>query len=66
MPFVTTQMNLEITIQSEVNQRQIPCITYMWNRKRIDANEVIYKSETDSQTQKINLWLPKWKGGEEG
>ena len=23
----------------------------------------IYKMETDSQTQKTNLWLPKGKGG---
>ena len=24
-----------------------------------DTNELIYKTEVDSQTQKINLWLPK-------
>ena len=28
-----------------------------------DANELIYKIEIDSQTQKTNLWLPKGKGG---
>ena len=27
-----------------------------------DANELIYKTETDSQTQKTNLQLPKGKG----
>ena len=26
-------------------------------------NELIYERETDSQTQKTNLWLPKGKGG---
>ena len=26
-----------------------------------NTNELIYKAETDSQTQKTNLWLPKWK-----
>ena len=26
----------------------------------------IYKTETDSQTSKTNLWLPKGKGGGEG
>ena len=31
-----------------------------------DTNELIYKTETDSQTSKTNLWLPKGKGGEEG
>ena len=30
-------------------------IPYMWNLKRNDTNELIYK--TDSQTQRTNLWL---------
>ena len=34
----------------------------MWNLKS-DTNELIYKTETDSQAQKTNLWLPKGKGG---
>ena len=43
-------MDLEIIILSEVNQRQISYgITYMWNLKN-DTNELIYKTETDSQT----------------
>ena len=29
-----------------------------------DTNELIYKRETDSQTQKTNLWIPKGKGEE--
>ena len=29
----------------------------MWNPKRIDTNELTYKTETDSQTQKMNLQL---------
>ena len=28
-----------------------------------DTNELIYKTEIDSQTQKTNLWLPKEKWG---
>ena len=36
-------------------------ITYMWNLKN-DTNELTYKTETDSQTQKTNLWLSKGKG----
>ena len=35
----------------------------MQNLKK-DTNELIYKTEVDPQTQKINLWLPKGKGGE--
>ena len=37
----------------------------MWNlsRKKNDTKVfiLIYISETDPQTQKINLWLPTWK-----
>ena len=36
----------------------------MWNLKY--KNELIYKPETDSQTQKTNLWLPKAIGGQGG
>ena len=34
----------------------------MWNLK-YDTNELTYKTETDSQTEKTNLWLPKRKKG---
>ena len=37
----------------------------MWNLK-YDTNELIYETETDSQTQKTNVWLPKGKQGGEG
>ena len=35
----------------------------MWNLKKNDTKELIYKTEIDSQTQKANLWLPKGKVG---
>ena len=36
----------------------------MWNLIFLnDINELIYKTETDSQISKTNLWLPKGKGG---
>ena len=61
MPFAATWMQLEIIILSEVKserERQIPYdITYMWNLK-YDTNELIYKTERDSQTQRRDLWLP--------
>ena len=31
-----------------------------------DANELIYKTEIDSQTKKMKLWLSKEKGGKGG
>ena len=30
---------------------------------KYDTNELIYKTERDSQIQKTYLWLPKRKGG---
>ena len=54
MPFTTTWMDLEIVILSEVNsdrQGEVSYdITYIWNLKRNDTNEAIYKAERDSQT----------------
>ena len=49
MPFEATWMDLESTILSEIRQRQILYITYTWNLI-YDAHELIYKTETDSQT----------------
>ena len=39
--------------------------TYMGNLK-YDTNELIYKTEIDSQVYRTNLWLPKGKVGWEG
>ena len=50
LPFASTWMVLEIIILSQTEKRQILYdITYMWNLKN-NANESIYKAETDSQT----------------
>ena len=39
----------------------------MWNLiLKNDTNELIYKTETDSQISKTNLWLPKGKCCGEG
>ena len=38
-------------------------ISLIVESKKSDTNELIYKTEIDSQTQKTNLWLPKEKGG---
>ena len=40
-------------------------VIYMWNLKNY-PNELIYKTETDSQTWKTNLQLSKGKEGGEG
>ena len=57
MPFAETWMHLEINILSEVSQAEKDKhndTAYMQNLK----NDLIYKTETDSQTQRMNLRLP--------
>ena len=50
MPFAATWMDLEIIILSEVGQTKTNImISLMWNLK-YDTNELIYKTEIDSQT----------------
>ena len=38
----------------------------MKNLKKNGTNELIYKTETDSQTQRMNLWLPSRDRSGEG
>ena len=60
MQLAATWMDLEIIILNEVSQRQVLYDNaYMWHVK--DTNELIYKTETDSQTKKTYLWLQKGK-----
>ena len=60
MPFEATWMDLERTILSEVSQTKTNIIYHLYVKsKKNDTNELIYKTETDSQTQKTDLWLPK-------
>ena len=48
--FATTWMDLEIIIPSDTRKRQISYgIVYTWNLN-YDTNELLYGTETDSQT----------------
>ena len=73
IPFTATWMQLQIPKLSAVKlerQKQISYdITYMWILK-YGTNAPIYKTDTDSQPQRIDLWLPrgrerKWVGQED-
>ena len=60
MPFAAIWMELEIVILSEVSQtkKEKYHIPYMQNLKRNETNELIFRIETNLQTQRMNLWLP--------
>ena len=53
MPFAATRIDLESIILSEVSQRrqisQNICGIFYVESKKNDTNELIYKTETDSQ-----------------
>ena len=55
MPFATTWMDLEIIILSEVSHMKINILYQLYELKKRDTNELIHKTETDSQTSKTKL-----------
>ena len=51
MPFSATWMDLEIIILSEISQRKTNIIYHLYvESKKNDTNELIYRTETDTQT----------------
>ena len=64
MPFATTWMDLRDyhTSKSEGETQTQYDITCMWNLK-YDKNKPIYKTETDSQAHKTDLWLSRGRQG---
>ena len=65
MPFVASSMDLEHDKQSKSEtERQLPHeSTYMWDPK-YDTNELMDEKETDSQTERTDLGLPRGRAGE--
>ena len=61
MPFVATQMDLEIIIPSEV--RQISQKSLILESNKNDTKELIHKTETDLKISKPNLSKRKHWGG---
>ena len=64
MPSAATWMGLQMITLSKVSQTKKDkyMISLQWGAGKNNINELIYKTEIDSQTQKQNLWLPKGKG----
>ena len=55
---------MDLEIVSQKKERQIPYdITYMWNPK-YNTNKLIYETETNSQTYRTDLWLPRGREGQ--
>ena len=60
IPFAAMWMDLEIIRLSQVRETHMSYdITFMWNQKKKNTNELTYKIVR----KKTNLWLPKGLGG---
>ena len=62
MPFAATWVDLEIVILSEISPTEkekyyMASLICAIEKEMIEMN-LTYKTETDSQTQRMNLWLP--------
>ena len=67
LPFAAAWMDLEIIVLSEVSQTEkdkYHILTHICGIQKNGIDDLIYKTEIDSQTQKTNLRLPKGKGRE--
>ena len=50
MSFVATQIDVDIIVLSKSDsKREISYIAYMWDLKKNDTNELIYRAEIESQ-----------------
>ena len=56
-----TWMDLKSIILSEVSQTKTNVIHHLHVESKNNKNEFSYKTETDLQTWKANLWLPMEK-----
>ena len=61
MPFAATWIDLETVILGQKEKDKCHMISLIC--RIYDTNEFTYRTEIDSQTQKISLWLPKGKAG---
>ena len=64
MPFAATWVQLEMISLSKVRQKEKDkhhMISHV--DIKYDISELIYKTETDSQTQRMDLWLPRGRDG---
>ena len=65
MSFASTWMDLEIIIlkgsKLDKERQLLYGITYMWHLIKMKQMNFFFLNETNLQTSKSNLWLPKGK-----
>ena len=64
--FIEAWMDLECVMQSEVSQKEVnKCHILMHiyvESEKIGIDDIIYKAEIETQTQRMNVWIPRGKG----
>ena len=65
MPFAAPYMAIEIVILLEVSQTEDTyyMVSLIWRKQKDGTNELIYKTEIESQMYKTILWLPVGERG---
>ena len=66
MPLAGMWLELEAVIQSEVNQKQKneQCVlTHLCRIQKNGIDELIYKAEIETQTQRTSAWTSRGEGG---
>ena len=61
MPSAATWTDLENSTLSEVSRTEKEKRVVSMRNLKQDANERVYKTEVDSQTQRTDWWLPREK-----
>ena len=59
-------MNGPRDYHTKLDKDKYHMISLICGAQKNDTNKVIYKQKIDSQTQRMNLWLPNGKGEGEG
>ena len=67
--FVEIWMDLETVIQSEVSQKEknkYHILTHICGIQKNGADELVCKTEIETQMQRTNVWTPSGESGGEG
>ena len=69
VPFAEMWMALETVLQSEVSQKgknKYHILMHICILQKNDIEELIYRTEIETQTQRTSIWIPRREGGKGG
>ena len=63
MPFAATWIGLEVIILCKVRQQKTNIIYHLWNLKKNDTNEPVYKTLKKKNRHRKQTMIIKWESG---